>query len=137
MTVPMKKTSRRILVYAVAGFLVWRVSLCLGIIRAIPIEWVDYRNGYTRNSDFGIMPDGDVRCPLCLGHVAALYGGIVEDYRRDGLRTRAGDPVWRWEGCVLDAFWECDRCGKKFNSDGKAILRLPGMLKRLLHGEDH
>lgn len=132
-----KKTAGRILGAVFICFIMWRVSLCLGIVRTIPREWVDYRNGYTRNSDPGIMPDGDVRCPLCLGHVAALYGGIAEDYRRDGLRTRAGDPVWRWEGCVLDAFWECDRCGKKFNADGKAILRLPDMLKRLLHGEDY
>ena len=122
MTAQMKRL-KRILVYAVAGFLVWRVALCLGIIRTIPMEWVYYRNSYTRNSDSGIMPDSEVRCPLCLGHVAALYGGIAEDYRRDRIYTQAGDPVWRWEGCVLDACWECDRCGMEFDADGKAIIR--------------
>lgn len=121
----MKKKTRRVLVYAVAGFFMWRVSLCLGMVRAIPKEWVDYRNHYTRDSDPSVKPNGDVRCPLCYRHVLALYGGIAEDHNRNGIYTRTGKPVWRWEGCILDACWECDGCGMRFNPEGKAIIHLP------------
>ena len=132
-----KKKSLYIILSIVTCFLFWKVSLCSGLIRAIPKEWVEYRNSYTRDSDPGIIPSGDVRCPLCHRHVVALYGGIVEDYKRDGIYTKAGNPVWNWEGCILDACWECVGCGKKFNIDGNAILRFPGstVFSRLMNEE--
>jgi hypothetical protein len=107
----------------IACFILWRASLCCGIIQTIPKAWVEYRNNYTRDSGPSILPSGDVRCPLCHRHVKALYGGIAEDYYRDRIYNQAGNKVWKWEGCVLDAFWECERCGKKFDIKGRAIMR--------------
>ena len=104
------KTVSRILGAILICFIMWRVSLCLGSIRASPKEWVDYRNGYTRNSDPGIMPDGDVRCPSCLGHVAALYGGIANPEIPSGDGRAAS---WTLSGSATDAERSSTRTGRR------------------------
>ena len=128
-----KKKPLNLLLAIIVCFLLWRLSLCLGIIRAIPQEWLDYSHDYSLNSDSVSLPSSDVRCPLCHKHVVALYGSMIEDNSRRGIYTDEGYPVWKWTGCIQDAFWECQGCGKRFNMEGKAITLLTSSNKKLAY----
>lgn len=125
-----KKKLLNLIPAVIVCLLLWRLSLCWGIIQSIPQEWLDYSRNYSWNSESVSLPSGDVRCPLCHKHVVALYGSMIEDHSRHGIYTEEGYPVWKWTGCIQDAFWECQGCGKRFNIDGKAITRLTSSINK-------
>ena len=117
----MKSVFNILIAILLVSLAVWRCLQFLGFIQCIPTEALERYEQRLSGTRTDGLAELHIKCPFCRGPINALYYGIVDRQYKE--YDSYGHPLWEWEGCLSDgSCWQCHRCKKKFDGNGKLLL---------------
>lgn len=123
----MKRIIKSVIIILIATSLalltVWRCLQLLGFVQCIPTVALERYHECLSGAKSNGLAELHIKCPFCRGPIKALYYGYADRHYKE--YDSYGHPLWKWKGCLSDgSCWQCHRCMKKFDGEGKAITVL-------------